>query len=446
MNKKCIACAVAVLLVPGTIFAEGSKRWTLDECVRYALDHNIALRKTVVARQSAMEDVRQAKSNLLPSVSASTSHAAGYRPWVNDGISTVTNGTVATSVNKSYYNGSYGINANWTVWNGNQNRNTIKVNKLSEQQAQLDSAITANSIQEQIAQLYMQILYLSEAVTVSRQSWKTSQLNEERGKEMVAVGKMSKADLAQLSAQTAQDYYQIVENQSSLASYKLQLKQLLEITDGETFEVETPNISDDTVLSAIPSLHDTYQSALAKRPEIERQHLAIKSSDVNLSIAKAGNLPTLSVNGSVGTSTSSMSDRTWGRQIKTNFDATAGLTLSIPIFDQRKTKTAVSKAKLQKLDSELDLLDEQKKLFSTIEGFWLDATTNQQKFKAAKMGVESEEASYALLSEQFRLGLKNIIELMTGKNNLLQARLSKLQSKYMTLLNVRLLEFYHDGK
>lgn len=446
MNKKCIASAVAVLLMSGSVFAESPKRWTLDECVQYALDHNIALRKTVVARQSALEDVKQAKSALLPSVSASTNHSVGYRPWVNDGVSTVANGTVATSVNKSYYNGSYGINANWTVWNGNQNRNTIKMDKLSEQQAQLDSAITANSIQEQITQLYMQILYLNEAVTVSQQSWETSQLNEKRGQEMVKVGKMSKADLAQLSAQTALDYYQIVENQSNLANYKLQLKQLLEITDSETFEVEIPETSDDAVLSAIPSLQDTYQSALAKRPEIERQQLAIKSSDVNLSIAKAGYLPTLSVNGSLGTSTSSMSDRTWGRQMKTNFDAMAGVSLSIPIFDQRKTKTAINKAKLQQLDSELGLLDEQKKLYSTIEGFWLDATTNQQKFKAAKVGVESEEASYALLSEQFQLGLKNIIELMTGKNNLLQAQQSKLQSKYMTLLNMRLLEFYQEGK
>ena len=120
----------------------------------------------------------------------------------------------------------------------------------------------------------------------------------------------------------------------------------------------------------------------------------------------------------------------------------AGFNVSIPLFDQRQTKTAVNKAKLQQMDSELSLLEEQKKLYSTIEGFWLDAQTNQQKYKAALAMVESEEASYELLSEQFNLGLKNIIELMTGKDNLLAAKQSLLESKYLTIMNIKMLEFY----
>ena len=137
-----------------------------------------------------------------------------------------------------------------------------------------------------------------------------------------------------------------------------------------------------------------------------------------------------------------MSDKNWGQQIKTNFDASLGTTISFPIYDKRKTKTAVNKAKLQQMDSELSLLEEQKKLYSTIEGFWLDAQTNQQKYKAALAMVESEEASYELLSEQFNLGLKNIIELMTGKDNLLAAKQSLLESKYLTIMNIKMLEFY----
>ena len=147
----------------------------------------------------------------------------GYRPWVNDGVSTVSNGTVATSVNKSYYNGSYGINASWTVWNGGQNTKTVRLNKITAQQAELDSAVTANSIQEQIAQLYVQILYQKEAVSVNEMSYNTSVKNEARGKEMVEAGQMSKADLAQITAPTAQDKYNIVEAQSNLANYKHQL-------------------------------------------------------------------------------------------------------------------------------------------------------------------------------------------------------------------------------
>ena len=131
--------------------------------------------------------------------------------------------------------------------------------------------------------------------------------------------------------------------------------------------------------------------------------------------------------------------------MKTNFDMSGGLSLSIPIFDQRQTKTAVSKARIQQQQAMLDLQDKQKQLYQTIEGYWLDAHTNQQKFKAARLSVESEQQSYDLLSEQFRLGLKNIVELMTGKDKLLQAQQNRLQSKYMTILNQQLLLFYQGS-
>ena len=433
----------AVLLLTGSpIHGQTAKKWSLDDCIEYALTHNISLKKKNVARQQAEEDWKQSKADLLPSLSASTSQSMGYRPWVNSGVSTVANGTVTSSMKKSYYNGSYGINASWTLWNGNQNTNTVRLNKLNAQTAELDSAVTANSIQEQILKLYLQILYLNDAVAVNQNNLATSRKNEERGQELVNVGKMSKADLAQLSAQTAQDEYNVVNAQSILANYKLQLKQLLELTGDMDFDIAVPEHLEQEAMKEIPSLQSTYEAALTSRPEIEQQRLTAKSSALNLSIAKAGYLPTVSLSGSLGTSSSSMSDKTWGQQMKTNFDAMAGVSFSVPLYDRRKTKTAVNKARLQIIDSELSMQEQEKQLYSTIEGYWLDALTNQQKYKAASASVGSEEASCELLSEQFRLGLKNIIELMNGKDKLLEAQQNMLQSKYLTIMNIKLLEFY----
>lgn len=234
----------------------------------------------------------------------------------------------------------------------------------------------------------------------------------------------------------------MVEAESNLARYKLQLKQLLEITDAEEFDISTPAAPDEQALADIPALGAVYETALATRPEIESGKLGIEGSKLNMAIAKAGKLPTVSLTGGVGTSTTSMNDKTWGTQIKTNFDASVGATVSVPIFDNRKTRTAINKARLQQEESILDLQDKQKQLYSTIEGYWLDANTNQQKFRAAMATTESEQASYDLLSEQFRLGLKNIVELMTGKTNLLNAQQNRLQSKYMTILDIQLLNFY----
>jgi len=425
-----------------TLTVTAQQKWTLRDCIDYAMQNNITLKQSQLNKQTTTETRKQSQAALLPSLSGSTNQSFGYKPWLNTSISTVTNGTVNTSMRKTYYNGTYGINASWTVWNGNQNHNQVKVNKLSEQQAELTVEKTANTIQEKIAQLYVQILYQTEAIDVCKQSLETSKKNEERGREMVEVGKMSKADLAQLSAQRAADEYDLVLAESNLANYKLQLKQQLEITGDQSFDIDVTAANDQQALAAIPSMIDVYEQALILRPEIKYTELALKASEVQLKIAKAGHLPTISLTGGVGTSTSSNNSKEWGQQIQTNFDASAGIGVSIPIFDQRKAKTAVNKANIQRELALLDQQDKQKKLYATIEGFWLDAQTNQQKFRAASATVESEQQSYDLLQEQFNLGLKNIVELMTGKTSLLKAQQNKLQSKYLTILNQQLLRFY----
>ena len=413
-----------------SISAHAQKQWTLKDCIDYAMKNNITLKQAVLKKESATEDRKQSEAALLPSLTATTNQSLGYSPWM-EGV----------NVKKGSYSGTYGINAQWTVWNGGQNRNTVKSNELAEQQAELSAQETANSIQERIAQLYVQILYMNEAIEVNRQSLEASKKNEERGKTMLEVGKMSKADLAQLTAQRATDEYNLVAAQSNLANYKLQLKQLLEITD-PSFDIAMPTANDEQALAAIPAMQSVYEQALLTRPEVKSQELAITKSDIAIKSAKAGYLPTVNLTGGVGTSTSSRSDNGWGNQMKTNFDATVGVGVSIPLIDGRKNKTSVNKARIQREQALLSQQDVRKELYTTIEGFWLDAQSNQQKFRAAQVSVESEQQSYDLLSEQFQLGLKNIVELMNGKTNLLQAQQNKLQSKYTTILNIQLLKFY----
>ena len=441
---KKILIGVLTLMLTASVTAQ-TKQWTLQECIDYAMQHNITLQRAKLQLQSSKEDVSQSKAALLPSLNASTSHNLGYRPWQNSGITTVTNGTVNTKVDKTSYNGSYGLNASWTVWNGNRNHNQVKLNKLSEEQSELEIQETANSIQEKIAQLYVQILYLTEAVKVNEESLKTSKMNEDRGREMVAVGKMSKADLAQLTAQRSTDEYNIVSAETQVKNYKLQLKQLLEITGDEEFNIVVPALvstTDELALEAVPSLVSVYEQALATRPEIQSAEMAVKSSDVSIDIAKAGHLPTVSLSASATTSTNSLANNGWGDQMKSNFNSGAGVSVNVPIFDQRQTRTNVNKARIQRENNLLALQDQQKQLYQTIENFWLDATSNQMKFRAAKVNVESEQQSYSLLQEKFDIGLTNIVELMSGKDRLLQAQQNCLQSKYMTILNAQMLKFY----
>lgn len=423
-----------------------ARQWSLKDCIDYALANNIQLQKAKVQQLSALEDIKQSQSALLPSLSLSTSQNVSYNPWPEQGSAMIAGNKVQADVKKVYYNGSYSLSGNWTVWNGGQNTNTVKLNKLAAEQARLDSAVTANNVLEQIAQLYVQILYSDEAISVTKESLKTSQANEERGKTMVSVGKMSKADLAQLTAQRANDEYSIVEAESNLRNYKRQLKQLLQIADNDEFDVAIPSTTDEMALKEVPAMNDVYTAALAQRPEIQNAKLGIESSDLSVKIAKAGKMPTVSLNAGLSTSTTSMSQNGWGNQMKNNFTVGGGVSVSIPLFDNRKTKTSVNKAMLQKESYLLDLQDKQTTLYSTVENYWLQAVNNQNKFKAARVSTESAQASYELLSEQFNQGLKNIVELMTGKTNLLQAQQNELQSKYLAILNLNMLDFYRTGE
>ena len=443
MNKRFGKVLIGAILcaIPSGIYA---KQWTLKECINYALENNISLQKTQIKKASANEDYLQSKAALLPSLSASSNQNVSYTPWVTSGISG--EGFTKSSVDKVYYNGSYSVTGNYVIWNGNKNRNQVKLNKLTYEAAVLDSATQAQNLQEQIATLYIQICYSTEAIKVNQESYKSSLENENRGKEFVKIGKMSQADLAQLTAQRAQDEYNIVAAESNVKNYKRQLKELLQITNDEAFDIVIPSTTDSQALASIPALNSVYASALDNRPEIKSYQNMIDQSNLNIDIAKAGKMPTISANAGVSTSSTSMNKTGWGTQIKQNFNLGGGVSISIPIYDNRATKTAINKANLQKQSSMLDLKNEQTKLYSTIENYWLQANTNQSQFKAAKVSTESAKTSFELLNEQFKLGLKNIVELRTGKDNLLNAQQNELQAKYLTILNLGMLNFYKNGK
>ena len=178
------------------------------------------------------------------------------------------------------------------------------------------------------------------------------------------------------------------------------------------------------------------------RPEIKSSKLNVESSELAISIAKAAYLPTVSLNASVGTNNSSGIHKSFFDQVKTNLSNSLGISVQVPIFDQKQNMTNVRKARLSQYNSELQLQDAQKTLYSNIENYWLNAYTAQQQYIYAKTNVQSMQESYDLVSEQFRLGLKNIIELTSGKTNLLQAEQQLLQSKYTTLYNLAMLRFY----
>lgn len=443
MKQVSLIILSCLLLLPAGMKAEDDmpKQWKLRDCIDYALEHNITIRRNRINVESTQEDVKTAKADFLPSLSGNVSQRIVNRP--NSASGTIISGdNITTSESKTSYNGSYGIDANWTVYNGSKRVNTVKQQQLNSRMAELTVDQSENSIEESITQLYVQILYSAEAVKVNESTLEVSRKEFERGQALFDAGSIASSDLAQLEAQVSNDNYLLVTSQTTLQNYKLQLKQLLELDGDFEMNLYLPQLDDSSVLIPLPTKDDVYQTALNLRPEIESGKLNIEASDMNIKIARAGYIPTLSLSAGIGTTNANGSDFSFSEQVKQNWNNSLGLTLSIPIFDKRQTKSAINKAKLQRQTSQLDLMDEQKTLYKTIESLWLSANSAQQQYVAATQKLKSTQASYTLVSEQFNLGMKNTVELLTEKNNLLSAQQETLQAKYTAILNAGLLRFY----
>lgn len=448
-SRTCLALCAASVLSAAAATAQDStgtvpEIWTLEDCIRYAVSNNITIRQSRLNTQSAEIDIRTSRATMFPSLSFSTSQSVINRPY-QENSTTVSGTELLLSNSSTSYSGSYGLNAQWTLFNGGRLRKTVKQDELAHRQSMLEEQTQSNSIVESIASTYIQILYAGESVNVNRNTLEVSIAQMERGKELLDAGSLSTADYAQLEAQVSNDRYQLVVSENSLAEYKLQLKQLLELEPGQEMEIAVDSLPDDSAITPLPDKLDVYEAALGSRPEIQAAELAVESSEMGIRISRSGYYPSITLSAGIGTNHTSGTDFTFAEQLKNGWNNSAGLTVNVPIFSNRQTKSAVQKARLQHTYSQLDLTAAQKDLYRTIEGIWLDAYNAQQQFIAAQDNVRSSGISYSLVSEQFNLGMKNTVELLTEKNNYLSARQQLLQAKYMSILNARLLDFYAEG-
>ena len=430
--KRLLPILLCSLLLSGLRNAtaqEASKTWTLQECLDYAYQNNIQVRQSRNNQLSGIEDTKQAKAALFPSLVASTTQS-----YTNYPSSEVTD--------NNSYTGTYGITAGMTIFEGGKLRTEVKRQKVQNQMDALSVEESVNDIRIAIVQAYMQCLYAADAVRINRSTAEASKAQRDRAEEMLRTGSISRVDFAQLQSQYSSDEYQIVVAGSTLDNYKLQLKQLLELDIMEEMNPAVPGVKEENVLKALPPKNEVYETALKVMPQIRRGELGIEAAKLEEKSARAGFFPSISLSASVGTGHMSNNDFESGSQIWNRFYENVGLTLNIPIFSNRKNRTAVNKAKIALNDSYLEWTSLQKELLRNVESAYLDAVSAQAQYLSAREKEKYARESYELTSEQFRVGVKNTVELITAQNEYSAAQQQVLQAKYLTLLSIELLNIY----
>ena len=430
--KRLLPILLCSLLLSGLRNAtaqEASKTWTLQECLDYAYQNNIQVRQSRNNQLSGIEDTKQAKAALFPSLVASTTQS-----YTNYPSSEVTD--------NNSYTGTYGITAGMTIFEGGKLRTEVKRQKVQNQMDALSVEESVNDIRIAIVQAYMQCLYAADAVRINRSTAEASKAQRDRAEEMLRAGSISRVDFAQLQSQYSSDEYQVVVASSTLDNYKLQLKQLLELDIMEEMNPAVPGVKEENVLKALPSKDEVYATALKVMPQIRRGEMGIEAAKLEEKSARAGFFPSISLSASVGTGHMSNNDFESGSQIWNRFNENVGLTLNIPIFSNRKNRTAVNKAKIALNDSYLEWTSLQKELLRNVESAYLDAVSAQAQYLSAREKEKYARESYELTSEQFRVGVKNTVELITAQNEYSAAQQQVLQAKYLTLLSIELLNIY----
>lgn len=398
------------------------QKWTLQNCIDYALSQNINLQRNKISLEQSKINTLQAKAQWYPSLSFSTNH----------------------STNGKSYNGSYNLSASWLVFNGFRRKNTIAQQELQELASALNVSESELEMKLSIVSNYIQILYAQESIKTNKNSLETSQVELDRGNQLLKAGSISKSDLSQIEAQVAADKYQVVLAENNLEEMKLQLKQQLELGLDQDFDIPEAIISDEAVMALIPDKNSIYNNAKIVNPSIKGDSISLQIAEIETKKAKGAYYPTINLSAGVNTGHNSASDDAIGSQVDNNFSKNVGISLNYPIFDNRERKSALQKAKLNQKAVQLEVRENEKKLEKTIEGAYLDVISAQQSFLAAKENLASAEASYELVEQKYNYGMKSPFELLTEKNKLQNRQQALLQAKYMALLNIQVLNIYQD--
>ncbi len=417
------------------------KLWTLRECCDYAVDHNIAIKQQENACRQQELQLSTAKNSRLPDLSASASQNFSFGRGL-----TAEN----TYSNTNTSSTSFSLGTSVPIFTGFQIPNQIKLNQLNLEAATADLEKAKNDIRMQVAQAYVQILYDMEIADVAHRQIAIDSAQVARLQAFVDNGKAAEAEFSQQKATLANSRLTATQADNNTRLAILTLTQLLELPTPDNFAIFRPDLTvGDGFSVAIPSPDVIYAEALGIKPEIAAQQLRLKGTEHSIKIAQAGNLPSLSLSGGLGTNyytTSGFKSDNFSTQIKNNFSQYIGLNLNIPIFNRFQTRNNIRNARIEQENQQLQLDNTKKTLYKEIQQVYYNALNAQSKEKSSKEALQSTKDAFQLMQAKYENGKATITEFNEAKNTYLKSESDLVQARYENLYQQALIEFYrgHD--
>ncbi|MGD0342510.1 MAG: TolC family protein [Bacteroidales bacterium] len=427
---------IAVFLFLLTILsASGQKKWTLEDCIRYAVQNNLNIKQTRIDVEEAEQNYRQAKWNMLPSLGASSSAGYSFGRTVVEG----------DLVSESYFYNDYNLSASMDLFNAFSLQNQISYNKFRKEAASNSNIDAIDNLAFKIMNSYYDVIYFEELLKISRKQKELSEIIENKTMVLVKTGLKATADLLEVKADLEKDELVCVQTENKLKSAWIELRKDLNLNPDSTIAlfkdaytiIENENID-------IKSLYVSHSSW---SPQIKSYENAREASRKNLSIQRAAYYPSLRTGASYGTYFYPVpGNRDFSYQLKANQNQYVGISLSVPVFRKEANNTQVKLAKLNYESAKIKLDQAKQDLLYEMMTNYNDLKASMSEYTQARKQYEADTLAFSAAEKKYDQGMINVVDFYTAKNRMASTEGQVLRSELTVEIKKRIIEFYRGNR
>ncbi len=457
---------IAFLLL--SIGANAQNEWNLQQCVDYALKHNIMLQQAELSNQITKNNTTQSKAALLPNLNGGAAHTYNFGRTIDRYTNTFANTQV---LSQNYY-----ISSNLVLWSGLSQWNNMKANQYAYLAGSENIKQQKNDVALNVATAYINVIYCDEFLKIAKNQFDITKQQLDQTEKLANAGTLAKSAVYDVKAQLASEEVNVTTADNNFQIAMLTLKQFLNLDSTNNFNVAKPDVDVQSQNLLSLSVQNIYETALKNQPSIKSAEYNFLMAEKTLLAAKGRVSPTISLNGSIGTGYSGLAkdvvgfnnvtdtlgyigttpftyerqdpifkDTPFNDQFNNNVNKSIGITLTVPLFNGLQTVTSVKNAKLNALNAKLGQDLAEQNLYKVIAQSYANARAALNKYAASKTSVEASELSFTFAQQKFNVGAISAFDFNTAKSRLVTAQSNLLQSKFDYLFKLKVLDFY-QGK
>lgn len=447
--RKNQSIITAFFLILGCLASAQTKKWTIEECVSYALEHNISIKNTELDVQLAAIDKNDAKGNFLPTINANVTHSwnIGLNPNITTGL--LENQTIQFT--------SAGLNANVDIYKGLQNQNRYRRSALAIIGAQYQLSKMKDDVSLNVANAFLQILFNKENIKVQKELLANNEKQFNRTQELVNAGSVPRGDLLDIKATVADSKQKVILAENALLISRLSLAQLLQLDDFQNFDIADENYEAKQSEVMFQTPDAIYKKALEERAEVKIAKTNMEIAEKDVKIARGGYQPTLQgfysfnsrisyanlpVYDSIGRVIGTRNADPFFNQFSDNKGHNFGLQLNVPILNGFNIRNNVARSKVAADRAKIALSQSQLDLERNVYTAFTDANGAFNSYESAMTALEARQNAFNYAKERYDVGMMNAFDFNQAQTLYANAQSEVLRTKYDYIFRTKIVEFY----